>query len=52
MLLPSAKTYLDNVQSLVDGALRIKGETGIDFSGNFTGNYMKDFLAKFDQKTV
>lgn len=44
--------YLNNAQSLVDGGFRIKGETGIDFGRNFTGDDFEDLLAKFDQKTV
>jgi hypothetical protein len=52
MVLPWMLMYLNNAQSLVDGGLRIKGETGIDFGRNFTGDDFEDLLAKFDQKTV
>lgn len=41
-------THLYNVQGLIDGGFGIKGESGIDFSGNLAGDNIEYLIAKFD----
>ena len=36
--LVSIRTYINNVEGLVDGLFGIKGESSIDFSRDFAGN--------------
>ena len=45
-------TYIDDVKGLVDGALDIKGETGIDFRGDPARDDIEDLFAKFDQQSI
>lgn len=48
----SDSIYLDNVQSLVNGGLGVKGETSVDFSGHLAGDDLEDFPAELDQQAV
>lgn len=48
----SISTYLDDSQSLVDGALDVKREPGVDFRGHSPGDVVEDILAAQDQEIV
>jgi hypothetical protein len=45
-------SHLDDMQGLVHRSLSIKGETGIDFGGNFARNDCKNLLTELNQQTV
>lgn len=45
-------TYVDDVKSLLDGALGVVGERGINLSRDTAGNNLQDLLAELDQQTV
>lgn len=45
-------TYVDDVQSLLDGAFLVKGEAGIDLCGDTAGHDGKNLLAKLDEQAV
>ena len=47
-----SQTYFDDVKSLVNGSLGIKGEASIDFGRDFARNDLEDLLAELDQKTI
>lgn len=51
-LLPQSDAYLDDVKSLVDGALGIERESSVDFGGNLSWHDGQDFLSELNQKTV
>lgn len=40
------------MQGLVDTGLGVKGETGVDLSGDLAGDNLQDLLAELDQETV
>ena len=46
------QTNINDMQSFVDRSLNIKGETCVNFSGDFAGNNLKDLLAEFNKKAV
>ena len=45
-------SYLDDLKGLVDGALGVEGQLGIDLSRDLTGNDLQDLLAELNQETV
>jgi hypothetical protein len=45
-------TYLDDLKGLVDGGLGVKGQPGVDFSGDLAGNDLENLLAELDEETV
>jgi hypothetical protein len=42
----------NDVQCFFNSCLSVEGETGIDFSGNSARDYLKDFFAELNEKTV
>ena len=40
------------MESLLDRALDVEGETSVNLSGDFAGNDLEDLLAELDEKTV
>lgn len=45
-------TYLDDLKGLVDGALGVEGQLGVDLSGDLAGNDLEDLLAELNQQAV
>lgn len=45
-------TYLDDLEGLVDGALGVEGQLGIDLGRNLTGNDLQNLQAELDQEAV
>jgi len=43
---------VNNVLSLGNGGLGVKGEAGVDFSGDAAGYDLQNFLPEFDEETV
>lgn len=46
------KTYLDDVQGLVDRSLGIEREAGIDLGGDLAGDDVEDLTAELNQEMV
>lgn len=46
------RTYLDKVESLVDGGVGIEGVAGIDLSGDLARNDLENLLAELNQESV
>lgn len=44
--------YLDDLKGLLDGALSVEGQLGIDLSRDLAGNDLQDLLAELDQQAV
>jgi hypothetical protein len=44
--------YLDDGEGLVDGALGVKGQLGVDLGGDLAGNDLEDLLAELNEETV
>jgi hypothetical protein len=47
-----AATYIDDVESLVDGLFCIEGESCINLSRHLAGNDLEDLAAERNQKSV
>jgi hypothetical protein len=45
-------TYLDDVEGLVDGALGVEGQLGVDLGRDLAGDDLQDLLAELDQEAV
>jgi hypothetical protein len=45
-------TYLDDVEGLVDGALGVEGQLGVDLGRDLAGDDFQDLLAELDQEAV
>jgi hypothetical protein len=45
-------TYLDDVQSLVNGGLGVKREASVNLGGNLSGDDLENFLSEFDEQVV
>lgn len=45
-------SYLDDLEGLVDGALGVEGQLGVDLSGDLAGDDLQDLLAELNQETV
>jgi hypothetical protein len=52
MLPGASSTYLDDLKGLVDGSLGVKGQAGVDLSGDLAGNDLENLLAELDKETV
>lgn len=48
----TSKTYLDDVQGLVDGGLGVEGESGINLGGDLAGDDGENLLAELNQQAV
>lgn len=46
------RTYLNNLERLVDGALGVEGQVGVDLSGDLAGDDLQDLGAELDEQTV
>lgn len=47
-----SRTYVNDVESLVNGGLGVEGEAGIDLGGDLAGDDLEDLLAKLDEEAV
>jgi hypothetical protein len=48
----AGRTYLDDVQSLVNRGLGVEGKPGVNLCGNLAGDDLEDLLAELDEETV
>ncbi len=44
--------YLDDLQGLVNGGLRVEREAGVDLGRDLAGDYLKDIAAELDEESV
>jgi hypothetical protein len=45
-------TYINNVQSLLDGGLCVKREAGVDLSGYFAGHNLQNLFTELSEQAV
>ena len=45
-------TNINDMESLVDGALDVEGEASVDFGGDLARDDLENLFAEFDEETV